>query len=87
MSLGVDPKSMRRYFNEKSDTSFCRLNYYPIYRETRGGQLGVGPHSDAGVLTVLLQDENVSSLQVEKDGKFHDVTPIPGETKVLMAFQ
>lgn len=77
MSLEVDPKTMRHLFNEISDTSFCRLNYYPIYKDTRP-QLGVGPHSDAGVLTVLLQDENVSSLQVEKNGVFHDVTPVSG---------
>ncbi|CAL8096160.1 unnamed protein product [Orchesella dallaii] len=77
MSLNVDPRTMKHHFNEATDTSFCRLNYYPVCADANRN-LGVGPHADAGVLTVLLQDNNVTSLQVQKDGNFHDVPPIPG---------
>lgn len=80
MGLGTNPEGMRNYFNESSDTSFCRLNYYPVYQSEGANQLGVGPHSDAGVLTILLQDDNVSSLQVQKDAQFYDVSPIPGSS-------
>jgi isopenicillin N synthase-like dioxygenase len=74
-SLGTDPSTMRPHFHENCVTSWCRLNYYPPCINTEG-LLGVGPHSDPGTLTVLLQDDNVSSLQVEKDGAYHDVSPV-----------
>ena len=38
--------------------------------------LGVHHHTDAGALTVLLQDE-VSGLQVHRDGYWYDVPTIP----------
>ena len=66
-------------------TSFVRLNYYPVadpmYGSTTEHQpnadLGVHHHSDAGALTVLLQDE-VGGLQVYRDGFWHDIPPVPG---------
>ncbi|ODN05901.1 hypothetical protein Ocin01_00781 [Orchesella cincta] len=77
LSLNVDPRAMKHHFNEATDTSFCRLNYYPVCADSKNN-LGVGPHADAGVLTVLLQDNSVTSLQVQRNGDFHDVPPIPG---------
>ena len=39
---------------------------------------GVGPHTDYGVLTLLMQDD-VGGLQIETEsGKWIDVPPIPG---------
>lgn len=67
-------------------TGFIRLNYYPVRDplEDRGdvthlptADLGVHHHTDAGALTVLLQDE-VGGLQVYRDGYWHDVPPVPG---------
>eukprot|EP00667_Euglena_gracilis_P007714 EG_transcript_7789 len=58
----------------KRHTSFLRLNYYPISPDPT--KLGVGPHKDAGFLTILLVDE-VPSLQVFKDGQWVTVPYIP----------
>ncbi|OXA57803.1 probable 2-oxoglutarate-dependent dioxygenase At5g05600 [Folsomia candida] len=75
----VDTQDLLEYcFSIKEDTSFGRLNYYPEYvsNGNNSNQLGVGPHSDAGVLTVLYQQEGVCSLQVLKDNTFYDIPPI-----------
>ena len=62
-------------------TSFLRLNYYPTCDNPapadsptvpRYGELGISHHSDAGAITVLLQDGN-AGLQVERDGKWTSV--------------
>ncbi|PSJ58906.1 isopenicillin N synthase family dioxygenase [Pseudaminobacter soli (ex Li et al. 2025)] len=46
-------------------------------RDRTGGEQGVGAHKDGGFLTLLLQDEH-RGLQVEYDGEWVDVDPIPG---------
>ena len=66
-------------------TGFIRLNYYPVkdpmscsdadYQTDAG--LGVHHHTDAGALTVLLQDD-VGGLQVYRDGYWHNIPPVPG---------
>jgi isopenicillin N synthase-like dioxygenase len=50
-------------------------------RDATGDDQGVGAHKDGGFLTLLLQDEN-KGLQVEYDGSWVDVDPIP-ETLVV----
>ena len=66
-------------------TSFVRLNHYPLNDllsadeaadVTPLGDMALHHHSDAGALTILLQDE-VGGLQVEHDGSWIDVEPIP----------
>lgn len=44
-------------------TSYLRLNYYPPCPEPCG-MLSVNRHSDAGALTVLLQEQGTTALQV-----------------------
>ena len=84
MSAGLEmPFSfLNRYF-DPGHTGFIRLNYYPVKDplEHRGdpthldrADRGVHHHTDAGALTVLLQDD-VGGLQVFKDGYWHDVVP------------
>ena len=66
-------------------SGFIRLNFYPVddpLAESSGehqpqADLGVHNHTDAGVLTVLLQDE-VGGLQVHRDGYWHNVAPVDG---------
>lgn len=64
-------------------TSFLRLNYYPPCPDPASsdaptipetGKLGIGHHSDAGVLTVLYQDAQ-PGLQVEHNGQWYTVEP------------
>ncbi|RWC48689.1 MAG: isopenicillin N synthase family oxygenase [Mesorhizobium sp.] len=46
-------------------------------REATGSDQGVGAHKDGGFLTLLLQDDN-KGLQVEYDGSWVNVDPLPG---------
>lgn len=67
---------------EPGHTSYLRLNFYPLgdpLAEEQGSQadLGIHHHTDAGALTVLLQD-GISGLQVYRDGYWFDVRPIEG---------
>ncbi len=71
---------------EPSHTSFLRLNHYPTddlldadeaSEVTPLGDMALHHHSDAGALTLLLQDD-VGGLQVESDGGWVDVDPTPG---------
>ena len=45
-------------------TSYLRLNYYPPCPEPCG-KLSVNRHTDAGALTVLLQERGTTALQVQ----------------------
>jgi isopenicillin N synthase-like dioxygenase len=66
-------------------TGFVRLNYYPLEDPMTGSKLaveseagyGIHHHTDAGALTVLLQDD-IGGLQVYKEGCWYDVQPITG---------
>ena len=74
-NLGVSAQHLARGFDD-AHTSFLRLNYYP--RHPQGAHddrpLGVGEHTDAGALTVLMQDRQ-PGLQVQRDGRWYLVEP------------
>lgn len=83
--LGEQPEVLARHFGT-DHTSFVRLNHYPLVdvltageaaEVTALGDQALHHHSDAGALTVLLQDD-VGGLQVEHEGRWIDVTPIEG---------
>lgn len=84
LGLGM-PKARLDQSFEPNHTSFLRLNYYPVddplsdLSDSEHGEadLGIHHHSDAGAVTVLLQD-NVGGLQVFKDGLWHNVQPVDG---------
>jgi len=83
-------------------TSYLRTNFYPPYipgetplpesNAQNNGEaeqpppLGISPHTDAGFVTVLVQDDNCHSLQVAQfengdeslDPKWRTVHPVPG---------
>lgn len=64
---------MTQYF-DKVHTSFLRLNYYP---KGPKDTMAVHEHTDAGALTILYQDQKVTSLQVRtQDGNWVDVPPV-----------
>ena len=82
--LNADPTQLQQAFHP-SHTSFLRLNYYPPCERpeappglatARSGHLGINHHTDAGALTVLMQDR-VNGLQVYKDGDWHLIEPHP----------
>ena len=83
--LGLPHDFLNQSFHP-NHTGFIRLNYYPVkdplqdrgdIENPGGADLGVHHHTDAGALTVLLQDE-VGGLQVHNDGYWHDITPVDG---------
>ncbi len=84
--LGLDLPAdfMHRDF-ATNHTGFVRLNYYPVKDPMTGlaidyqpaADLGIHHHTDAGALTVLLQDE-VSGLQVYRDGYWYDIPTVAG---------
>lgn len=82
-NLGQPPKALHGHFAKH--TSFLRLNYYPICPdpapvdsadEQTEGNLGINRHTDAGAITVLLQDEQ-PGLQVYREGRWTTVSPHP----------
>jgi len=84
IGLDLPGKFMHPDF-EGNHTGFLRLNYYPVHDPIEGAtedhqaiaDLGVHHHSDAGALTVLIQDE-VGGLQVHREGYWYDIPPVPG---------
>jgi isopenicillin N synthase-like dioxygenase len=81
-NLGMPAGALDACFRPQH-TSFLRLNYYPRCPApahpagegpARDGHLGVNPHTDAGALTLLLQDEQ-PGLEVLHGGEWHLVEP------------
>ncbi|KAI3469745.1 hypothetical protein Pfo_026408 [Paulownia fortunei] len=52
-------------------------HYYPACPEPELA-IGTAKHSDAGFLTILLQNQAISGLQVLYEGQWADIQPIPG---------
>ncbi len=85
-SIGTAREALHTHFTGPH-TSFIRLNYYPLDDPLEPeavaaaaaalGDMALHHHTDAGALTVLLQDD-VGGLQVEAGGEWMDVRPIPG---------
>ena len=84
--LGLDlPADFMRGDFAGNHTGFVRLNYYPIKDPMvdsgvdyqADADLGIHHHTDAGGLTVLLQDQ-VSGLQVYRDGFWYDIPTVEG---------
>ncbi len=79
------PANYLNQFFLPEHTGFIRLNHYPVadpmadsaIDNLPDANLGVHHHTDAGALTVLLQDE-AGGLQVHRDDCWHDIPPIEG---------
>ena len=83
--LGEHAEHLHQHFGA-DQTSFLRMNHYPlddvlpddeVADVTPLGDMALHHHSDAGALTLLLQDD-VGGLQVEHRGEWIDVAPTPG---------
>jgi len=77
INLGMPCDHLLADFTDRH-TSFMRLNFYPKYPPTEelpsGRPFGVNQHSDAGALTLLLQDQQ-PGLEVCRDGEWYLVEP------------
>lgn len=87
--LKVPTTFFQGYF--ENQTSFVRLNYYPLLGSSADPtSLGISRHTDAGGLTLLMQDfSGVSGLEVYSgskedagDGEWVSVVPVPGSLTI-----
>ncbi|KAL4085709.1 hypothetical protein PRIC1_015045 [Phytophthora ramorum] len=62
VALGEEPAFFDKFF-QGGNSSVMRLNHYPVAPEPEK-TMGAYHHTDSGALTILLQDDQVASLQV-----------------------
>ncbi|KAK7307011.1 hypothetical protein VNO77_39697 [Canavalia gladiata] len=73
-ALKIDPNELLELFEDLSQS--MRMNCYPPCPQPEH-VIGLNPHSDAGVLTILLQVNETEGLQIRKDGIWIPVKPFP----------
>ncbi len=84
IGLDVPADYLEKYFAPQH-TGFIRLNYFPVedpmaraaINDLPDAGLGVHHHTDAGALTVVLQDD-VGGLQVHRNDQWHNIPPVMG---------
>ncbi|CAN4119154.1 unnamed protein product [Withania somnifera] len=72
--LGLKRESLKEMHGEIKHS--VRMNYYPPCPNPEL-VLGIGPHSDATSITLLLQDDDITGLQINHKQKWLPVDPIP----------
>jgi isopenicillin N synthase-like dioxygenase len=78
VALGLDERFFTRYQDHSLDV--LRMNNYqppaePMLLEP--GQVGMGAHTDYGIVTVLWADPILGLQILDTDGVWHDVVPAP----------
>lgn len=80
VALDLPVDYFRAYTDHSIDT--LRMNRYALPDvdvTLEPGQLGMGPHTDFGIVTVLWADDVLPGLQIlDTEGTWHDVRPAPG---------
>lgn len=74
-SLGLDPCHLEKASELETGLQILVANFYPRCPQPELA-MGLPPHSDHGLLTVLVQN-NVGGLQVKHNGKWVLVNPLP----------
>ncbi|TVU31247.1 hypothetical protein EJB05_22928, partial [Eragrostis curvula] len=74
-NLAIQPEAIAEKCIDGIQT--VRMNYYPPCAQA-DKVIGLSPHSDAGLLTLVLQVNEVQGLQIMRDGKWVPVSPIQG---------
>ncbi|KAL6898052.1 hypothetical protein ACP4OV_006648 [Aristida adscensionis] len=81
--LGLDDEdAIISQFGDNKGTTYARFNYYPACPRP-DLVLGIRPHSDVCVLTLLLMDKDVAGLQVLRDGTWYSVPPAPDHALLI----
>jgi isopenicillin N synthase-like dioxygenase len=73
-NLGVTSRRLEQDFLP-DNSSFLRLNYYPLQPSLNNTALGIHPHTDAGALTILLQQEP-AALEIQTQNGWQLVEPV-----------
>lgn len=74
------------YFdNDLTESMLMTVNHYPVCPEP-SLTLGITKHSDPNLITILLQDD-VSGLQVFKDGQWISVQALPHAFVINVGYQ
>ncbi|EOX98715.1 2-oxoglutarate and Fe(II)-dependent oxygenase superfamily protein, putative [Theobroma cacao] len=74
-SLGLEGNYIDEALNLEDGLQFLAANFYPPCPQPELA-LGLPPHSDHGLLTLLIQNE-IMGLQVQHKGEWINVNPIP----------
>ncbi|KAL6606099.1 hypothetical protein ACP70R_041752 [Stipagrostis hirtigluma subsp. patula] len=82
--LELDEDRLINQFGDKGSITYARFNYYPACPRP-DLVLGISPHADARVLTLLLMDNDVGGLQVLKDGTWYNVPPVRDHALLINA--
>lgn len=76
IALGLPQGYFEQHYTARP-TTLLRVFRYPAPPAGTTGVLGVGEHTDYGLLTIVAQDD-VGGLQVRTESGWRDVPPIPG---------
>ncbi|XP_019460640.1 PREDICTED: protein SRG1-like isoform X2 [Lupinus angustifolius] len=71
-ALKMEPNELLKLFEDGGQS--MRMNYYPPCPQPEH-VIGLHPHSDAEVLTILLQVNEIEGLQIRKDGMWIPIKP------------
>ncbi|GLT50657.1 hypothetical protein SLA2020_241360, partial [Shorea laevis] len=73
-ALKMDAEEKRVLFTDGVQS--MRMNYYPPCPEPEMA-IGFTPHSSADALTILFQLNQTEGLQIQKDGRWIPIKPLP----------
>ncbi|KAF7808445.1 protein SRG1-like [Senna tora] len=73
-ALNMEAKEMAELL--EGGRQSVRMNYYPPCPEP-DKVIGFNPHSDVGILTILLQINEMEGLQIKNNGNWIHVNPLP----------
>lgn len=74
-SLGLEASDLEKFLNVESGLQIFIANLYPPCPQPELA-LGMPPHSDHGLLTLLIQN-GINGLQVQHKGKWVNVNAMP----------
>lgn len=75
LSLSLEENYIHNMMNVDSGSQLLVINYYPPCPKPEL-VMGLPAHTDHGLLTLLMQNEH-SGLQIEHNGKWIPVNPVP----------
>ncbi|WJX57919.1 hypothetical protein P8452_43426 [Trifolium repens] len=73
-ALKVQPNEMLDLFEEVDQS--IKMNYYPPCPQPEQ-VIGLNPHSDGVVLTILMEINEIQGLQIKKEGMWIPINPLP----------